>query len=149
MKQEYKDWFLNDIKTKIFESTSYLRYSYGNRKYEHYNYDRSDIPFDDDFNEYLISLVGDSSFDYNIYHIHKWKPGYFFSEHNDNRDNRKFAYVCELQESECKTKLIVNGNPLTEGWFDVHTKHELPTILKGERISLTVFGKHKIETSII
>ena len=31
------------------------------------------------------------------------------------------------------------------GWFDVHTYHSVPIIKKGERISLTVFGKKVIK----
>ena len=49
--------------------------------------------------------------------------------------------MCELQESKCKTKLLVEDTKLEEGWFDVYTKHRVPTITDGERISLTIFGK--------
>ena len=136
MKLEYIDWFLNNIKNKEFTK----RDKYG-RNYEFYNFSRDQVPFDSNFHSYLKSFVKDTEFEYDNYHIHKWKVGSYFNEHIDNRDNRKFAYMCELQESKCKTKLLVEDTKLEEGWFDVYTKHRVPTITDGERISLTIFGK--------
>lgn len=139
-----REWFLPNILDKKF---TYTINSYGNaeRRYEYYNFLRKDIPFDKEFNEYLVTLTKDTNFTYQVYHIHKWKEGYFFNEHIDDRANRKFAYVCELKESECKTKLLVENKPLEEGYFGVTTKHRVPVIKSGERISLTVFGSNIIE----
>lgn len=142
MKQEYIDWFLENIKDKEFiVASSPSENSW--KLYEHYTFGRHEIPFDSDIQSYLESLIGDSDFKYECYHIHRWKEGYHFDEHTDNLENRKFAYVYELQESECKTKLLVEDEPMVEGWFDVHTKHRVPKIQKGERISLTIFAKNK------
>lgn len=148
MKQEYKDWFLENIKDKKFVLTNVPSPKYG-RKYEYYNFGRHEVPFDAEFRTYLETFVGDSNFDYDCYHIHKWKVGSYFDEHIDDRENRKFSYVCELKESECKTKLLVNNVLTEEGWFDVHTNHRVPKIQKGKRISLTIFGKNRLKKSLV
>ena len=144
MKQEYKDWFLESIKTKEFIKVDMPLSKYG-RKYEFYNFGRYEVPFDSEFQTYLHSFVNDTDFVYECYHIHKWDVGSFFDIHHDDGENRKFSYVCELQESDCKTKLLIDGIPTNEGWFNVHTKHEVPVITEGQRISLTIFGKNKIK----
>lgn len=148
MKKEYKDWFLESIKTKEFTKIDMPLSQYG-RKYEFYNFGRHEVPFDLEFQTYLQSFVNDSDFEYECYHIHKWDVGSFFDIHHDDRENRKFSYVCELQESDCKTKLLIDGIPTNEGWFNVHTKHEVPVITEGQRISLTIFGKNKIKRTLI
>lgn len=141
MKKEWIDWFVKHVSNKEFtlENIPYFNIK---RNYSFYNINSSDVPFHSEFFEYLKKYTGIDDFTFDIYHIHRWVKGSFFSKHIDNRDNRKFAYVYELQESECKTKLLVNNNSVNEGWFDVHTNHEVPTIISGERISLTVFGKN-------
>jgi hypothetical protein len=136
MKSEYMDWFLNNIKDKEF--TKRCKYD---RKYQFYNFSRNEVPFDSNFHSYLKSFVNDIEFEYDTYHIHKWKVGSFFNEHIDNRANKKFAYVCELRESKCKTKLLIEDTEVAEAWFDVYTKHTVPVITDGERISLTIFAK--------
>ena len=148
MKQEYKDWFLDTIKDKKFTKAYSPSKKYG-RKYEYYNLGRHEVPFDLEFKKYLETFVGDSDFEFECYHLHKWSVGSFFNEHIDDRENRKFSYVCELQESECKTKLLVENILTEEGWFDVHTIHKVPVIQKGERISLTIFGKNIIKKSLV
>jgi len=148
MKQEYKDWFLENIKDKEFKKIKSFSKSYG-RQYEYYNLGKHIVPFDFEFKKYLESFVNDNNFDYDCYHIHRWSEGCYFDEHIDDRENRKFSYVCELQQSECKTKLLVENKPIDEGWFDVQTLHMVPKIKKGERISLTVFGKNKIKKRLI
>lgn len=142
MKQEYIDWFLENIKDKEFTKIEVLSKKYG-RNYQFYNFGKHEVPFDLDFELYLQNFVNDTDFEYDCYHIHKWNEGCYFSTHHDDRENRKFSYVCELQESDCKTKLLVENQPIEEGWFDVHTNHEVPKIKKGQRISLTIFGKNK------
>lgn len=148
MKQEHKEWFLNNIKNKNFIETHIPRKKYG-RKYEYYNFGRDEVPFDSEFQLFLENLIGDDNFVFECYHIHRWKIGSYFSTHQDNRENRKFAYVCELKESDCKTKLLVENKEVEEGWFDVHTNHEVPKIKKGERISLTIFGKNKLKKTLM
>ena len=148
MKEEYKDWFLNNIKDKEFTIIDMPLKRYG-RKYEYYNFGRHEVPFDLELNSYLQDFVGDDNFEYDCYHIHRWKVGSYFSTHHDDRENRKFSYVCELQESNCKTKLLVDNILTEEGWFDVYTKHEVPPIKDGERISLTIFGKNKTKTTLM
>lgn len=148
MKTEYKDWFLENIKDKEFTSIDIPSKTYG-RKYQYYNFARNEVPFDLELKSYLESFVGDTNFEYDCYHVHKWDVGSYFAIHHDNIENRKFSYVCELQESECKTKLLVNNILTEEGWFDVHIKHEVPQIKKGQRISLTVFAKHKNKTTLM
>ena len=144
MEQKWIEWFLENTANKTFtiEKRKHCQYEY-------FNYHRDNVPFDTQFNQFLSRLVGDSKFNYDVYHIHKWKEGSYFNEHKDDRDNRRFAYVHELQESDCKTKLLVNGTAKEYDWFDVHTYHSVPVIKKGERISLTVFGKKLIKKVII
>jgi hypothetical protein len=144
MEQKWIDWFLDNTINKTFtiEKRKHCQYEY-------FNYHRDSVPFDSDFNLFLSKLVGDSNFNYDVYHIHKWKEGSYFNTHKDDRDNRRFAYVQELQESECKTKLLVNETAKEYDWFDVHTYHSVPVIKKGERISLTVFGKKIIKKGIL
>lgn len=148
MKQEYKDWFLDNIKDKEFTKIDMPSKIYG-RKYEYYNFGRHQVPFDSEFELYLQEFVNDTNFEYDCYHLHRWKKGYYFSEHHDERENRKFSYVCELQSSNCKTKLLVENTLTEEGWFGVKTKHEVPPIKDGERISLTIFGKNKLKKSLV
>ena len=145
---EYKNWFLENIQTKEFTKVDMPLSQYG-RKYEFYNFGRHEVPFDFEFETYLQSFVNDTDFDYECYHVHKWDVGAFFDLHHDDRENRKFSYVCELQESKCKTKLLIEGNPTNEGWFDVNTNHQVPMIQLGQRISLTIFGKNKIKRTLI
>ena len=145
---EYKNWFLENIQTKEFTKVDMPLSQYG-RKYEFYNFGRHEVPFDSEFETYLQSFVNDTDFEYECYHVHKWDVGSFFDLHHDDRENRKFSYVCELQESECKTKLLIEDTPTNEGWFDVHTNHQVPIIKSGQRISLTIFGKNKIKTTLI
>jgi len=142
MKKEWVKWFLDYISNKKFviENTSYFRIE---RNYQYHNIKASEVPFHNEFFDYLIEFTKIDDFIFDFYHIHKWNVGSFFSPHNDKRDNRKFAYVYELQESNCKTKLLVEDKPIDESWFNVHTKHEVPKIKDGERISLTIFGKNK------
>lgn len=142
MKQEYKDWFLKNIEDKNFTLIDMPLKNYG-RKYEFYNFGRNEVPFDLEFEKYLKEFIKDSQFVFDCYHIHKWKEGYYFDSHIDDRENRKFSYVCELKESDCKTKLLVNNILTEEGWFNVQTEHRVPKVEKGERISLTIFGKNK------
>lgn len=148
MKQEYKDWFLENIKNKQFTEINMPSKTYG-RKYEYYNFGRNEVPFDSELQTYLENFVKDKDFDYDCYHVHRWNVGSYFSIHHDARENRKFSYVCELQESECKTKLLVENILTEEGWFGVNTKHEVPKIKKGQRISLTIFGKNKTKTTLM
>ena len=148
MTQEYIDWFLENIKDKEFTKIDAPSKLYG-RKYEYYNFGRNEVPFDSEFKLYLQSFVNVIDFEYDCYHIHKWNVGSYFSVHHDDRENRKFSYVCELQESDCKTKLLVGDEPTEEAWFDVYTKHEVPLIKKGQRISLTIFGKNKSKITLL
>lgn len=136
MNQEWVKWFLENILDKNFIEEKRKLCSY-----EYFNFYKDDVPFHDEFRNFLIDLVGDDKFEYNVYHIHKWKKGSFFKTHTDNRANRRFALVYELKESDCKTKLVVEGISKNYGLFDVNTEHSVPKIKKGERISLTVFGK--------
>lgn len=144
MEARYINWFLTNIEDKRFTKIS-QRYM----KYEYYNFSRDDVPFDTEFKSFLESYIGDTDFDFECYHIHKWNVGSHFDEHIDDRENRKFSYVCELQESECKTKLLVNTTESNEAWFDVKTKHTVPKIQKGQRISLTIFGKNNLVKSLM
>jgi len=148
MKKEWVKWFLNYISDKKFviENIPYYRIK---RNYQYYNIKSTEVPFHKEFFDYLTEFTNIDDFIFDFYHIHKWSVGSFFSSHIDNRDNRKFAYVCELQESNCKTKLLVEDKPTDESWFNVHTKHEVPKIKDGERISLTVFGKNKQGTRLL
>lgn len=141
MKDEWKDWFIDFISDKNFTLTN-TSYSGISRNYKFYNIDKIYIPFHDEFRTFLKQYTGVNDFTYDTYHVHLWEEGSFFSTHKDDRDDRKFAYIYELQESDCKTKLSVEGKNIEEGWFDVYTKHEVPLITKGTRLSLTVFGKH-------
>lgn len=141
MKDTWKEWFLTYVNDKDFTLTD-SPYSGIKRNYRFHNINKKYVPFHAEFKEFLKNYTGVGDFTYDTYHVHTWQEGSFFSKHKDDRDDRKFAYVYELQESECKTKLEVEGNKITEGWFDVFTKHEVPVIKKGKRFSLTVFGKH-------
>lgn len=141
MNTGFKNWFLDYTSHAKFIQLEHSL-SNINRKYEYYNIQREEVPFDSAFNRYLENLVGNTDFTYDLYHVHKWKVGSYFDPHIDARDNRKFAYVCELKESKCKTKLLVNDKQVEESVFSVYTEHKVPEIKLGERISLTVFGKN-------
>lgn len=148
MLREYKDWLLEEVKDKQF-TQSIHKGEKGARRYNYFNIHRNNVPFDDEFNDMLSKLVGDSYFDYSLYHIHKWHEGCFFSSHTDERENRRFAFMSELQESTCKTRLLVKGKPTIEGLFLSNVPHKVPTIKEGTRISLTVFGTFLQNKSII
>ena len=138
MKQEYKDWF---IQNRIVEEESY---NWPDRRYRYTNIYFKNVPFHNELKEYIYSydLISPETV-YDVYHIHTWDEGDFFDEHIDNNFRRKWAYCCELKASECSTKLIVNGERMEEGVFDSFTLHSLPKIKQGTRISLTVFGSTK------
>jgi hypothetical protein len=146
MLEYHKKWFLDNIQDKVFKKTVVSKPRV-ERKYEYFNFTRSQVPFDSEFSDFLIDYVGDSDFTYELYHIHKWYAGSFFDTHYDRNANRKFGYVCELSASDCCTKLLVEDTPVTEAVFDCDTLHRVPVIKEGLRISLTVFGvntdKHK------
>ena len=150
MNLEWKNWFLDYTGNREFFTEQFPFYDI-DRNYQIYNINPSEVPFHEEFVNNLKDLTGIEDFAVEQYHIHKWSKGSFFTEHIDDRDDRIFAYVCELKESDCKTKLLVNGEPTEEAWFDVRTRHEVPEIKKGVRISLTVFGKYgnKIINSLI
>ena len=137
MEQEWVDWFLENIKSKTFtpEKRKHCQYEY-------YNFYKDNVPFNREFHQFLSKQIGDNKFDYDVYHIHKWNEGSFFKTHIDDRDNRRFALVQEL-------KLLVEGIKTEYALFDVHTEHSVPVIKKGERISLTVFGKKIIKKGLI
>lgn len=135
MNKEWKDWF---ILNRLEEQTRVER---KDRKYEHTTLSIKDVPFHEELKKYIFSLSNlTKGTQYNYYHIHTWKEGDFFNEHVDNNNKRVWSYVCELKESECKTSLLVEGKKTKEGIFDCNTKHEIPIVTKGTRISLTVFG---------
>lgn len=134
MKQEFIDWFISkkdDLGGNFCSS---------DRRYSYVNFLKDNVPFHQELNDYIFSLHSFTDTYFNIYHLHIWNEGDFFDEHVDNNFGRKWAYVCELQPSECNTSLIVNGTEFKEGVFDSNTPHFLPPITKGTRISLTVFG---------
>jgi hypothetical protein len=139
MKKEWKEWFINQ--TRVYPSSGF--YDWEDRRYTYLNLFKGEVPFHEELKEYIFSKVGKKDTFYEVYHVHTWKVGDFFKEHKDNNFNRRWSYVCELQPSECDTTLLVEGNPLEEGVFDFNTKHEVPMIKKGVRISLTVFGSDK------
>ena len=148
MKQAWINWFLKNIHDKDFTQINMPLKKYG-RKYEYYNFGRDEVPFDLEFQSYLQNHINSDNFTFDCYHIHKWKEGSYFDSHIDDRENRKFSYIFELKESDCKTKLLVKGISIEEGWFDVQTEHRVPKIKKGERISLTVFGKNKLKKTLM
>ena len=138
MKQEYKDWF---IQNRDIDQESY---NWPDRSYKYTNIHYSSVPFHKELKEYIYSyeLISPETI-YDVYHIHTWDEGDFFDLHIDNNFRRKWAYCCELKASECSTKLIVNGERIEEGIFDSFTLHMQPKIQQGTRISLTVFGSTK------
>lgn len=135
MKEEWKEWFISKINEEVEE------YDLDDRRYSYLNLFYTEVPFHEELKKYIFSLNPlNEETDYEVYHIHIWKEGDFFEEHIDNNFNRRWSFVSELQSSECGTTLLVEGNPLKEGLFDFKTKHEVPKIQNGTRISLTVFG---------
>lgn len=135
MKQEYIDWFINNRESKQ------VKVDFPDRRYVYTNKYYTEVPFHTELKEYIYSLDDITQYtEYHYYHIHTWKEGDFFKEHIDGNYRRKWAYVCELQPSECKTKLVVDGLEMEEGIFDAFTLHRVPKIRQGTRISLTVFG---------
>ena len=135
MKEEWKKWFISQL---ISISGTY---DWKDRSYSYTNIDVEDVPFHKELMKHIYSLdeiTCDSQ--YKVYHIHKWSVGDYFDEHMDNNFNRKWAYVCELQPSDCNTSLVVDGFPIKEGVFSSTTLHRLPKVQEGIRISLTVFG---------
>lgn len=138
MKQEYKDWFIEN------RSKEQEIYNWPDRSYSYTNIYYKDVPFHNELKEHIYSYnVVSPDTHYDTYHIHTWKEGDFFDEHMDNNFRRKWAYVCELKPSECNTKLVVDGIEMEEGVFSSTTLHRLPKIQQGTRISLTVFGTPK------
>lgn len=135
MKKEWKDWFIS----KLYPLTDTVNWQ--DRSYSYTNLPISQVPFHKDLLYYIQSLSSiTQNTKYDLYHVHKWSEGDYFNEHADYNMHRKWAYVCELQSSECNTSLLVEGIPTKEGLFDSNTLHEVPKIQKGTRISLTVFG---------
>jgi hypothetical protein len=137
MKKEWKEWFINQMD----KCEDKGEYDWEDRKYEYFNVNDSEVPFDKELKKRIYSLspfTKDSTF--SIYHIHRWNEGGFFTKHKDNNLKRKWSYVCELQPSECDTSLLMEGVPVKEGIFKSNVEHEVPKIKKGTRISLTVFG---------
>jgi hypothetical protein len=135
MKQEWKDWFIQnrDIKQE--------HKKFDDREYKFTNFYFKDVPFHEELKQHIYSLNAiTKNTVYDLYHVHTWEEGFYFGEHIDNNFRRVWSYVCELQESECKTTLLAEGNEMKEGIFTNTTKHEVPKIQKGIRISLTVFG---------
>ena len=137
MKEDWKRWFLN----KVENAQNSDFYDLEDRKYQFLNLYKDEVPFHKELRNYIFSLnSNDEATDYEVYHIHTWNEDDFFLEHIDNNFKRRWSYICELQSSQCNTSLLVEGKPLKEGLFDSNTKHEVPKIQKGTRISLTVFG---------
>ena len=134
MKQEFKDWFLNTDKPIQGE------YTLEDRKYSFINFYKDEVPFHSELRDYIFNLHPFQNTYYDLYHLHYWNEGDFFKEHIDDNFGRKWAYVCELKQSDCNTSLVVNGESIKEGVFDSKTPHYLPEIKKGTRVSLTVFG---------
>ena len=140
MKQEYKDWFIGN------RDTEQEAYSWSDRSYKFTNIEISRVPFHEELRDYIYSFPNiDTEATYDMYHIHTWEEGDFFYEHIDSRYSRKWAFISELQPSDCNTKLMVEGKEFEEGVIGCFDLHGLPKIQKGTRISLTVFGstKHK------
>lgn len=142
MKQEWRDYFLSGKWNSELWGQYQGYYDGIWRAYDFYNIKREIVPFDSEFNNFLIELTGDTEFTYEVYHLHKYRPGDRFDEHNDALLNRKFAYCCELKPSDCNAKLVVDGQRVDEAWFDVNTSHYVEEIKQGHRYSLTVFGLH-------
>lgn len=137
MKKEWKQWFIDNVTIE----REHGEYNWEDRRYMYINIYKDLVPFHEELREYIFSLNSSQEpTDYDTYHIHYWNEGDFFSEHIDNNFKRRWAYVCELHPSDCNTSLLVEGKPLKEGLFDSNTKHEVPKIKMGTRISLTVFG---------
>jgi len=136
MKDEYKKWFIDEIKNikKITRNKE-------GRLYTSHSISSEYVPFHNKLKEYIYSInevTKDTQ--YTMYNIHVWNKGDFFKEHRDNNFSRKWSYVCELQPSLCNTHLLVEGKQVIEGIFDSNTLHEVPPIQEGTRISLTIFG---------
>lgn len=137
MKEEWKEWFIHN--TDLCGDSG--QYDWEDRRYLYGNMHYTNVPFHEELKEYIFSLNPlNEETDYEVYHIHIWKEGDFFEEHIDNNFNRRWSFVSELKSSDCGTTLLVEGKPFKEGLFDFKTKHEVPKIQKGTRISLTVFG---------
>ena len=135
MKQEWKDWFIEN------RSVNQEHRKFDDREYKFTNFYFKDVPFHNELKEHIYSANPiTKNTVYELYHVHTWEKGDYFSEHMDNNFRRIWSYVCELQESECKTTLLVEGKEMKEGIFNNNTLHEVPKIKKGTRISLTVFG---------
>lgn len=139
MQNFYKQWFLQNIKDKRFKHTV-IKEPRVARSYSYFSFSRTQVPFDSEFYAFLKDYTGIKEFTYDYYHIHRWRVSDFFDVHIDKRENRLFGYCCELQESDCKTKLLVKNKPVDEAWFNNETLHNVPKIKNGVRISLTVFG---------
>lgn len=135
MKEEWKSWFITN------RSINQENQKFNDRSYNFTNFQCKDVPFHDELKKYICSLnqITNNTL-YTLYHVHTWDVGDYFSEHIDDNFRRKWAYVCELQSSECNTSLLVEGKEIKEGMFNSKTLHEVPKIKKGTRISLTVFG---------
>lgn len=134
MKQEYIDWFISR------KSDVGGNYCSSDRRYSYVNFYKDSVPFHKELKNYIFSLHHFTNTFFTLYHLHIWNEGDFFDEHVDTNFGRKWAYVCELQPSDCNTSLRVNGKEFKEGVFDSNTPHFLSPIVKGTRISLTVFG---------
>lgn len=138
MKKQYKSWFIENRKK------DQEHYDWPDRRYTYTNFKSEEVPFHTELKDHILSFEGIcENTDYENYHVHTWNVGDFFDEHMDNNFRRKWAYVCELQPSECGTKLVVDGLEMEEGVFNSTTLHRLPKIQHGVRISLTVFGSVK------
>lgn len=142
MRNEWRDWFINNIKGRTLNEESRENPS---RKYRYTNFGLHEVPFHMEFKSWLGKYANVDEFDMECYHVHVWGQGDHFDEHTDNYKSRMFTYVNELQSSECGNGLLVDGKACDEALMKTNVKHEVTMIGYGERISLTVFLYKPVE----
>ena len=146
MRQEWIDWFIDHINS----NESKLDYWYGDearelpRSYSSIGVLRNEVPFDNELDQYIAGKINHSNYVNTGYILIKYGVGDYIGEHVDYALATTVTYTCELQASDCGSKLLVDGVPMDEAVYDNTVKHEVKPIMAGERISLVMFGKKQI-----
>ena len=149
MKKEWKDWFISQLDVKphtYINKPDNLELS---RRYSFIELFDEDIPFSTELQNYIANFIDRDDYKYNGYAVIKYDEGDYIGEHADYTNDTFLTYSYELQESDCKTKVIVDGKAEDEVWYFSDVKHSVDKIKKGTRISLIMFAQRKTEVKTI
>ena len=150
MNQDWKNWIIEYSKTKDWKRVDESNNKHFPRKYSFCTLPRNEVPFDAELDSYINNFIGHSDYVNNEYVLIKYDVGDFIGEHLDKYGNNVVTYVCELQSSDCKSHLIIDGEEKQEAKYTIDISHRVDKIKSGTRISLSMFGRRKNnKTSIL